>query len=188
MKLFIANAKQQTESFTYRVPDGDPMRGMSVGSPRTQPIPTGQQIQVAGDLTSAQIEAVVEQHRPYGLIDVSELNGIRTYAGLVFSIDKPVPDSRIMQLMGSNIGVLEEKGREMREMAAIATNQDIESNMADQQMPGRITNLEMEVVEERNAKSTGPEMVPQRIRVTRNDDQPQKTGQRKQGGRARRGG
>jgi hypothetical protein len=173
MKLYIANAKLQTEAFTYRVPDGEAIRGSSASGARTQTIDSGRQVMISGDLNRYQIDAIIEQHRPYGLVDVADLDGVRGYAGLCFSIDKPVSPARLEQLMGNNIDHLEQRGREMREMAAVATNDSIEGTMSDSQMPGRLKNLEMEVVEERNVKSDGPEMTPQRIRVTR-DAEPTK--------------
>lgn len=171
-KLYIANAKVQTEEFTYRVPDGPAVPGQTRSGPRVQQIPTGKQVEISGDLSTAQVDAIIDQHRPYGLIGVDEVDRTRAYSGLVYSIDKPVSPARIQQLMGNNLDVLEERGRESRELAAVQTSNEIEETMQTERMPGALKNLEMEVVEQRDQRSNGPEMIPERTRVTRDENAP----------------
>lgn len=173
MKLYIGNAKAQIEAFTYRVPDSEMRPGQSP-APRVQQIPAGTQVQISGELTSYQVDAIVEQHRKYGLIGIDEIDRRKPFAGLCFSRDRPIAAQRLHDLMTHNFTVLQEKGREFREMAAIASHQRVENDMVDQGMPGQLRKLEMEVVEERNSRSDGEEMTPHRIRVAHEEDAPAK--------------
>lgn len=167
MKLYIANAKAQTESFTYRIPTpvGERTRGA-----RVQIIPAGQQVEISGDLSRVEIDAIISQHAKYGLVAADELDRNRDFAGLCYSVDKPVTSSRIQRLMGTNILHLEEKGREQRALAAVATNGRLEDDLKESRVPGQLTNLEYEVVEQRSRLSDSPETTAERVRVSRDPE------------------
>lgn len=174
-KLFIANPKAQAETFAYRVPDNDmpgqrdPNRTSS--GVRTQHIPPGGCLPLSGDLTTAQIDAIVDQHEPYGLYWVADISKRQTsFVNLIATVDKPVSADVLESVMRANLGLLSDKGRKMRELAAVSVNNKIENDMTEARMPGELTSLEMEVVEQRTASSEAPETVPQRVRVTRDTE------------------
>lgn len=169
-KLYIANATKQIFCFMYIIPDDDFGNILKAKLPRAQYIQPGQQTAVAGDLTHAQLENIVDQHRAYGLIDVNEIDRTKVFCGQCFSFDKPIPSSRIHQLMTHNLDILDERGRKMRELAAVSVNNGIEQAMQEQRMPGELAKMEMEVTEVRTERSDSEETVPQRIRVTRHGE------------------
>lgn len=169
-KLFVANPTAQTTDFLYVVPDEAPGGLYRASAPRRQIIRPGGQVQIAGDLVAGQIDAIIDQHRVFGMVKTDEV-AARQRAGavvpLVYSIDKPISEAFLNALMTNNTTVLVEEGRQARELAAISVSNGIENDMEDQQMPGKLGKLEFEIVEDRTAKSDGEESVPQRIRVTR---------------------
>lgn len=178
-KLYIANATRQIHAFMYRAPDddgGDPRRA---SAPRTQYIHPGQQIQISGEFSRAQIDNITDQHRQYGLIAVDDIDRHKPFAGICFSVDKPISAGRIHQLMGHNVEVLQERGREMRKLAAISINNSLETDMLESRMPGELKKVEFEVTELRTERSDADEMAPERIRISRADDATQPPRRRK---------
>ena len=160
-KLYVANVKQQIEQFTYWVP----------GSPRyfTQEIPIGGQILVAGkDLPQGVVDGIVAQHRVYGILPASEaLTGRVQYSGVCYSIDRPVRYDHLLQLVNGYRTILVDRGRKLREEAAIATDDYINQQLFSQQVPGRLENLEMSVEEvSRDQRDETPE-VSEGVRVSR---------------------
>lgn len=155
MHLYIANCTQQAQDFVYRLP----------GAPntRTQRIEIGQQMKISGDLERSVIDAIIEQHVPYGLKPADEVDRTRTFVGMCYSVDKPVSMERVRIALVSNNRALIERGREIRQQAAVAVN-----NAMEQEAPG-LTALEMSVVEE-PSKSSGkdPELA-EGVRVTRRE-------------------
>ena len=165
-KLYVANATPQVHAFTYVVPDDDDGRQFR-WQPRVQPIAAGGQIPVAGNLNIKQIDSIVAHHRRYGMVEISEIDRTKPFAGLCYSVDKPIPAARIHQLMNHNLDILDLRGRKMREEAAIAVNNEIEDIMREQRMPGELKAFEIDVTEVRTPESNSEETVPQRVRVTR---------------------
>lgn len=148
MKMFVANASRQTHHFAYRKAGG-------VG-PYQQEIPAGGQIQISGDLTSEDVEAIIKQHSKYGLIHLDQIprsQGVCTLCYLVG--ERPIRLERIQELVLRNDRVLRQRGKEAREAAAIALNEQIEQNMLEQQMPGRLAELDVSVVEDQPARVRG---------------------------------
>src|SRR3974390_1318278 len=82
MDLYIGNATKQEQQFCYRVPED--------GRLRVQDIHVGTQIKVSGELTAQQIDAIVDQHRMYGLIPAAEAGKVKDFAGLCYSVGKPI--------------------------------------------------------------------------------------------------
>lgn len=116
-KMYIANCTNQVQDFAYR----------TVENPKLmrQLIPIGGQIQLSGDLSTPDIEYVIRQHAHYGLIAVTEADRVRDYSGLCFSLDKPVNMNRVLGVVEKNFAVLEERGRQTRQEAAVAVNNQL---------------------------------------------------------------
>ena len=164
MKLYIANCTQQVQSFMYRVPE--------TPAPRMQPIGIGQQIQISGDLSQFDIDAIVEQHSRYGLVAVDAIDRTRPFIGVCYSVDKHVPVDKIKRALEHNESVLIERGRVMRQEAAVALN-----NSLEEQTDG-LKNLELTVQEEYPDKHSGDgPVIAEGIRVQR----PENTGPVKRG-------
>lgn len=166
-KMYVANATRQIHAFTYRAPDddqGDPRRA---SAPRTQFIHPGQQIQLTGEFSTAQIDNIGDQHAKYGLIAVDQIDRTRAFTGICYSVDKPIKADRLEQLMNSNVHVLQDRGREMRKIAAVAVNNGIEHDMQEARLPGELKKIDVDVTEVRTDRSDSEEMEPERVRVAR---------------------
>jgi hypothetical protein len=145
-KLYVANATTQNQAFSYRVPDEHPTGGLVYSKNRTQEIPPGRQIAISGDLSSAQIDAIIEQHRKYGLLKVDEIGRQSTHIHIVASVDRPISASRLEEVMKNNLVILKERGKQMRKLAAIQTHEETAGNMNDPDAP-TLVKMELEVEE-----------------------------------------
>lgn len=134
MKMYVANCTQQEQSFVYRVPE--------YPAPRQQLIRIGTQVQISGDLTQTEIDAIISQHRKYGLVEASDIDRTKPFVGLCYSIDKPVRETAIRGAIAHNRDVLAKRGEETRKEAAIAV-----ANAIEESNPGVLGALELSVEE-----------------------------------------
>lgn len=136
-KLYVANFTQQIQVFIYRV--------IESSRPFQLEIPIGGQVNVPGDkgqeLTSKDIDYIIEQHSKYEMIKADEIDRTRRFAGTCYSVDKFVPAAKIEKGVQLNRGVLVERGAEIQKLAAVGI-----SNKIDQEMPG-LKGLELTAVE-----------------------------------------
>jgi hypothetical protein len=142
MMLFIGNATKQKFVFAYRVPE--------VAGVRQQEIQVGGQVMISGNLSSTDIDAILDQHRPYGLVASSEIDRTKTFAGLCYSIGQPITAAKLGLVIQRNTEVLVQRGQEMRKQAAVMIQGRIENDLAERQgMEGtNLRQLDMSVVEE----------------------------------------
>jgi hypothetical protein len=138
MKMYVTNCTQQSQDFTYRLPEAP-------GAMR-QTIPIGGYIRISGDLNQPQIDAIVKQHARYGMVAESEVDRTKAFIGLYYTVDREPRVGRMYEAIAHNVDVLEERGRNLRMEAAIVTNNVIRENSP----PGSLRELEMSVVEERS--------------------------------------
>jgi hypothetical protein len=138
MKFYVANPTRQHHLFTFRMPEE---KGV-----RSQPIAPGQQVQIVGDLNQLQIDAIVAHYARYGLAPVSDVGSQRqNQIRLIYSVDRPVPASKIEDVMRSNMGILIREGQKMREQAAVVIPPEIERQLEG---VAQLRGLEMSIVEE----------------------------------------
>lgn len=137
-KMYILNCTRQVQEFWYRLPESEKLLH--------QLIPIGGQIQVAGELSTPEIDAIIEQHARYGMVAYSEIDKRQPFIGYCYQVDKRFSNvvDALQRGFAHNDQVLEERGQRLREEAAVAINQSIE----DQRAPARLTELEMTVEEE----------------------------------------
>ena len=154
MKFYVANCTQQIQDFTYRLPE--------TNSIRAQRIEIGGQIALSGDLGTLDIEAVIQQHQKYGLVNMVEIDRTKPFIGLCYSVDKPVPIDKIVNAMVHNVEVLKDRGRAHRQEAAIVINNTIE-----EQTPS-LKSLEVSIVEEQSKNGASPEFA-EGVRISRYD-------------------
>lgn len=124
--MFIANATHQIQDFCYTVPEH---HGII-----SQPIGIGQQIRISahgGNLSPADVECILDHHRKFGLISVEEIPRTKNFAGLCYSLDKPVSFPRLTELIQQNRGALVRRGEEQRRAAAIAVNDTIQRQVTE---------------------------------------------------------
>ena len=147
MKLYVGNATRQILDLTCRIPD--------VVSIYRQKIPVGCQVLVAsGQLNTPQIDAVIDQLAVYGLVRIDEIDRTKPFIGMCYSVDKPIPNKRLILAMDHNIGVLTERGKTMRKEAAVVTSLAIEKQLREEGL-GNLDSLDVSVVEE--ARKGGPD-------------------------------
>ncbi len=187
MKLFIANVTQQDHDFHYRMPSNPrPM-------PLMQRIPAMGQIQISapagGALIKADIDAIADQHAQYGMVPVSELGRGRGFHGLCYSVDRPVDIETIRRGHASVREALDEKGKALRQEAAVAISSRVEEQAGT--IGSDLNKLDVSIEEEKGMNGERGEMK-ETIRVDRNAEEGVQTtlGTRaqKQAPRPRRGG
>lgn len=93
MKLYIANTTKQRHIFTFRT--------LETGRLRQIPVDHGSQMMVL-DGSTEEVEAVIEHHQTYGLLDSSRIDQSRAFVGLCYSVNKPVPASVIEKTIRDN--------------------------------------------------------------------------------------
>jgi hypothetical protein len=140
MKIFVGNATRQYRTFAYRVPES--------GRPRTQDIPMGGQIQLTGDFSQNEVDAIVDQHRKYGLIEVKDIDRRKSFAGLCYQIDKPIRVSELQTAMVIRTEVLVERGKETRKAVALASAANLEQQLSDQERPEGLRGVETSFMED----------------------------------------
>jgi hypothetical protein len=169
-EMYVANVSKQNIQFAYRVPE---RKGVVI-----QPIRAGFQVKLSPhgtmtNLSAPDIDSIVGQYSKYGMVNVSDIDLSRgTFAGLCYSLDKPVPVAKLERALVKNEESLEKLGLEMRTEAAVAVNQAIEEG-AGTEMRG----LEMSVTEiEPPGGYRTEKPVAQGVRVTRSDMEPDHSG------------
>jgi hypothetical protein len=140
-QLFIGNVTKQIQTFAYRLPERSGVIA--------QNIPIGGQIRVSPngvnvDLTQFEIDAIINQHRMYGLMAIDEIDSKNVnFGGTVYSIGKPLSVDRLRRAMIKYEEKLDAMGRKMRQEAALAVNSQIE-----EQIGAPLRQLEMSFSEE----------------------------------------
>lgn len=147
--LYVANCTRQPVDFMYRVPGEDMVLLRRVQIQRLEP---GTQQRIHNEAPLPVLEAIVDQHRKYGLIPVSEVTSVKDFAGMCFSFNYPVDLDRLAYAIDHNQGVLEERGREQRQAAAVAIGQALDSELEQARRSGAnvpgLRGLRVEVLED----------------------------------------
>lgn len=156
-RLYVANLGRQPHDFHYRVP-------AEIGwSRQTQHrrIAPGTQQQIHTEAPLPVLEAIIEQHRQYGLIEASEVPKTKGFVGICFSIDRPVPLDQMEYGVDHNAGALQEQGVKNLEEAAFAADRAFENTLIDAQRRGeirgstRVKALHVETLEDGDAPKFG---------------------------------
>jgi len=149
--MFIANCTMQVQDFQYRTPESQKIR--------QQMIPILGQVQLSGDLNTPEIDFIVEQHAPYGLVHVKDVDRTKPFVGTCYDVDKRIDVEKIRVAHAHNQEVLTERGKEIRKEAAVVINDSLEKESKD------LLGLELSIVED---TKTGKDVeVNERIKVDR---------------------
>jgi len=159
MDLYVANTTKQHHDFVYRALESVALR--------TQRIPVGMQVKISGNLSTPEIEYILKQHQRYGMYPVSEIDTAVGYISLLYSIDKPIPTSRIEQAIRYNDGVLTVRGKKIREESAIADSVRLEKNIEEGDLPASLRQYEASIVEENPQARNASDPIAEGVRVTR---------------------
>lgn len=148
MKLFVANTTKQRNIFVYRV--------LETGRLRQIPIEPGSQMMVL-DGSSDEVNAVIEHHAIYGLINSKNIDQSKAFTGLCYSIDKPVSSSVIEKAIRDNDDHLSRGAHQIRQASLAALDKTLTENrtgysgeleFSAEQMKGREENEDAPVVNE----------------------------------------
>jgi hypothetical protein len=140
-ELYIGNVSKQIFQFCYRSPERP---GVIV-----QTIPIGGQIRISPNgqhvnLSTPEIDAILEQHKTYGLVSVDDIDRMRgPFDGICYSIGKQISVEKLRRAMVRKDDSLKEFGKTMRQEAALAVNSQIEG-----QIGSPLRQLEMSFQEE----------------------------------------
>lgn len=154
-RLFVANASPQVFDFAYRIP-GESSYRMAM----PQRIEAGQQVPIMGEAPLAVLEAIVEQHRPYGIVSAEEAVRAKGFVRLIFSFDKPVPAEVISYCLDHDKGVLFDLGERQRREMAVAIDGTFEREL---RRPMRA--VELEFLEDRPPHEDSDRQMAEGLRV-----------------------
>lgn len=138
--LYIANCKAQVETFSYRI--------LGTGQLISQQIPAGGQVQIYRDTDMGILEAIIEQHRKYGLIPVADIDRTKPFISLCYQIDKPITQNHIKYGVEHNVDVLTDVGRERRDQAAVAIGSNID-RAAEEAGRSQTNSMSLEIQEDK---------------------------------------
>lgn len=151
-KLYLANCTRQRLDFLYRVPDEN---GAMLRRVHTQTIEPGTQQLIFAEAPQHVLEAIVAQHRKYGLIAVEDVpNTDKTeFIGMCFQFNRPVDLDRLNHAFDHNQGVLHQEGMDRRAEAAIVIDSAINQQLDGVRRQGahnvpNLTDLRVETLEE----------------------------------------
>ncbi|HHZ9505478.1 hypothetical protein [Citrobacter portucalensis] len=116
MKLFIANTTKQRHIFTFRV--------LETGRLRQIPIEPGSQMIVL-DGSTEEIEAVIQHHQVYGLVDSTKIDQSQQFVGVCYSIDKPVSANIIEKTIRDNDDHLTRNAHDRRQASVAALDNSL---------------------------------------------------------------
>ncbi|HUZ33887.1 MAG TPA: hypothetical protein VMV19_17535 [Xanthobacteraceae bacterium] len=137
MDLYIGNATKQRLQFEFRLPDKSRV---------SRDIQTGTQTGFR-DLKDAEIDAIIAQHRRYGMVSVEQVKDAKGKVDYIYSIGRPIKTEVLVMLSARNDGVLIVRGRETRKRLAIAINENLNHNLASNNRVERVAGFDLTVVE-----------------------------------------
>jgi hypothetical protein len=156
MRMFIANGTHQNIDFQYRLPE--------YKTYRMQTIPIGGQIRISGELNEKQIDIIAQFHASYGMVRSNELSTFSGYyIPYIYSIDEPISEETIVELIVHNREVNKVNGEKLRAEAAVAVNAMIEENAGE-----KLTSFEFEITE-KPMKDRDP-TIAEKIVITRDKE------------------
>jgi hypothetical protein len=157
--LFIANTSNKHNEFTFRLPGNDQLRRVIISA--------GTQQQVLNNAQKEEVDAVISQHAPYGLVEASQVHKIDKFSGVLYSIDKPVTVNAMNLAIEKNNDILLEEGYNLRQIAAVATNASLDETLSHTRGLGKQKSIELEVAEIPEEHTTKRKMLNQKIKVTK---------------------
>jgi hypothetical protein len=119
LDIFVGNATKQILEFAYRLPERKLI---------TQRVGVYKQVKLAVDCSQKDVDAIFEQWGKYGLIDVTEIESVRSdFDGYLISVGKPINSEKLARAAHYRDDVLIERGKKLREEAAVAMMNTIEN-------------------------------------------------------------
>ena len=158
--LFIANTSNKVNEFTFRLPGNDKLH--------VRQIPAGKQSEIIRNAQKEDIDYVIAQHEQYGLVHASQIKKICAFAGMVYSIDKPVESISLEYVMEQNDDELIKLGHQLRKESAVAIDSLLTENISNSRdRVGRQKEVTLEVIEQPEERTNKKRMMQEKIVVTR---------------------
>lgn len=140
MDLFIGNATRQVYDFSYRA-----LESMHLRSQKIQP---GTYTKVSGDLSTEEIDHILKQHAPYGIVPDSTISQVKQFHGTCYSVGKPPTRAKLIYLMEHNLDQLVKRGEQIRRTHAVAQSNMINGALIDSGREERVSALDLTVQQE----------------------------------------
>lgn len=140
-RLYIANCTTHPHTFLYRI--------QGVSQMYSTVIAAGGQNEIYEDTDRKTLELIIDQHRPYGLRSLAELDRTKSYTGLCYQFDKFIDVERIMEGITKNDLAMELAGHALRKNLAAAMSATLDQNatLAGTKLQG----VELEIQEEQTS-------------------------------------
>lgn len=141
MKLYVANVSTQNQIIYYRLDytlEGTMDRRLVIPAKQSPVIPPGRQFPLGGELGQAQVDSIISQLTPYGLIAESEVPRLKPGRKVTYvcNVDRPVSAETIRLVNDHNRGVKIAAGAEMRKKAAIGASSIVDNVVTEATPPG----------------------------------------------------
>lgn len=176
--MFVANASKQVQDFQFRTAKG---QGIKI------PIEPGGQVRVPGDLTVADIEAIVRHHAKFGMRAVSELARSNEIVPLIFTTERPMARTIIASQVVRNQALMEGRGHELRKAAGIFIHKQLEQGAAEADTKLHEVEVSVEELDTKDVKARDDHTeVNEILRITRHEE-PQERSAKPQPRRPRAG-
>lgn len=88
-------------------------------------------MRIPGDWSPEEADSIIRQHVPYGIIRDSEIDRGKAFHGIVYSLDKPIVQARLLYLMDHNLGQLVMLGQEIRRTNAVAQSELVQKSLIE---------------------------------------------------------
>lgn len=167
-RLYVANCTRQFQEIHFRLDFASNENPMGRVPPaKRQTIPPGRQVPLGGDLHMTQVDDIVSQLKPYGLIGVADIGRVKGFTPYVFNVDKPVTPAQMRDVIQSNAEVKLKDGKDLRQMAAVASNEAVAHTVANEFAEKGIAadpNAEVEI-EFEQLEDSNPEDIPTGVRA-----------------------
>jgi hypothetical protein len=137
MPLYVVNATKKTFELHYWVEN--------THKPIVDKIPPGGQKSIYPQGTQTDHQRIVDQHKMYGLVAVSEIDRSKEFIGQCYQFDKPITHDRLFSMFERNDDILYEDALTRRKEAAAATDDLVKR--AAQESDNKVKNFEMEIEE-----------------------------------------
>lgn len=137
-KLFIANCSKHSFEIHYWVE-------ASPNKPVVTKIKPGGQESVYPQGTKIDHQRIIDQHKVYGLIPVSEIDRHDGFVGQCYQFDTPIPLDRLQETMSRNEEDLYAQAQERRKEAAAATDETVRRAAQESEM--KVGTFEVEITE-----------------------------------------
>lgn len=152
MHLYIVNLKRQVEHFTFRLAGNDKMHQF--------PIQPAHQLRIPLKMSDDEVKSVIAQKEMYGMLAAEAVAKSTFFAGVCYSIDKPVTGVQIDRGFERNDELLMEEAVDARVNATAATAAKIE-----EQTEGTMRSFQQNVAEVPQPGQEGGAALDHTIRV-----------------------